>query len=754
MKIARTLPRIFIHFIKLNAAAMALCCVLHAAELRGRVTDQSGAVIAGAHVNFTAGQSTYSTISDYAGSFTISSSAHRGTLQVSAPGFSSATVEWNGSALPIAVTLNPAVVSDTVVITAERRATSLAKTAANIVVLTAAEVNRPALTLDDALRQVPGFTLFRRSNSLTANPTTQGASVRGVGANGASRMLVLNDGVPLNDAFGGWVYWDRVPRIAIDHVEVLRGGGSSLYGSSALGGVVDLTERNDTLTTIEAAGDSLSGHHVQGRISHQLSGWDFSGNGENFGNDGFFVVAAQDRGAVDTPATLAFSNGAVRAQHGLGAAGSMFASGSLFAEQRNNGTTLQANSTHLGELQTGIDDTIGKNLFSIRIYGSGEHYHQSFSSIATDRNTEALTRWQTVPSDQIGFSTYWTRPVSSARITAGVDGRFIHGESDETVFTASKPASLVSAGGRNNLLGTFAEFSQSLMRRLRVSAGLRFDWWANTEGFNQTTPFSTLRTDLSLLNSHHETAWSPRVGAVYDLAAQWQLTASAYSGFRAPTLNELYRSFRLGNVFTRANEQLQAEHLHGGEAGVRYLNRHVLLSAVYFQENVNDPVANVTLSTTAALITRQRENLGSVRARGMDSDALFLFPRVQLRAGYEYVHSVVSSFSQNPRLVDQFVPQVPFHTFTFSGSYSGFKTWTLIALFRASSRQFDDDLNQFELAPYSVLDFSVAKQIGPLTWFANASNILDTRIQTAATPILNYGSPRIVSGGVRFILKR
>lgn len=733
---------------------MALCCVLHAAELRGRVTDQSGAVIAGARVSLTAGQKTYSTISDEAGSFAIPSSPHHGTLQVSAPGFSSTTVQWDGSASPVSITLKPAVVSDTVVVTAERTATSIGETAANIVVLTAAEVNRPALTLDDALRKVPGFTLFRRSNSLTANPTTQGASVRGVGASGASRMLVLNDGVPLNDAFGGWVYWDRVPRIAIDHVEVLRGGGSALYGSSALGGVVNLTERNDTLTTVEAAGDSLSGHHVQGRISHQLSGWDFSANGENFGNDGFFVIAAQDRGAVDTPATLAFSNGSVRAQHGLGAAGSMFVSGSIFAEQRNNGTALQVNSTHLGELQTGIDETIGRNILSVRVYGSGEHYHQSFSSIATDRNTEALTRWQTVPSDQIGFSTYWTRPLSSAQITAGMDGRFIHGKSDETVFTAGIPTSLASAGGRNNLLGTFAEFSQILMRRLRLSAGLRFDWWANTEGFNQTTPLAKLTTNLTPLNSHHETAWSPRVGAVYDLAAQWQLTASAYGGFRAPTLNELYRSFRLGNVFTRANEQLQAEHLHGGEAGIRYLKRRVLLSTAYFQENVDDPVANVTLSTTAALITRQRENLGSLRAQGIDSDALFLFPHTQLRAGYEYVHSVVTSFSQSPSLVGKFVPQVPSHTFTFSGTYSGFRTWTLIALFRASSHQFDDDLNQFELAPYSVLDFSVAKQIGPLTWFANASNILDTRIQTAATPILNYGSPRIISGGIRFNLKR
>jgi outer membrane receptor protein involved in Fe transport len=292
------------------------------------------------------------------------------------------------------------------------------------------------------------------------------------------------------------------------------------------------------------------------------------------------------------------------------------------------------------------------------------------------------------------------------------------------------------------------------MRRLRLSAGLRFDWWANTEGFNQTTPFATLTTDLSPLNSHYETAWSPRIGAVYDLTAQWQLTASAYSGFRAPTLNELYRSFRLGNVFTRANEQLQAEHLHGGEAGMRYLNRSVLLSTAYFQENVDDPVANVTLSTTAALITRQRENLGSLRARGVDSDALFLFPRMQLRAGYEYVHSLVSSFSQSPSLVGRFVPQVPSHAFTFSSTYSGFKTWALIALFRASSRQFDDDLNQFELAPYSVLDFSVSKQIGSFMWFANAGNILDTKVQTAATPILNYGSPRVISGGVRFSLTK
>src|SRR4029078_13297747 len=98
-----------------------------------------------------------------------------------------------------------------------------------------------AQTLDDVLRQVPGFSLFRRSGSLTANPTAQGVSLRGVGASGASRALVLLDGVPLNSPFGGWVYWTRVPRVNIENVSVQNGASSSLYGSGALGGVVNIT---------------------------------------------------------------------------------------------------------------------------------------------------------------------------------------------------------------------------------------------------------------------------------------------------------------------------------------------------------------------------------------------------------------------------------------------------------------------------------------------------------------------------------
>ena len=91
------------------------------------------------------------------------------------------------------------------------------------------------------LRSVSGFSLFRRSSSRASNPTTHGVTLRGLSASGASRGLVLLDGVPLNDGFGGWVTWTRLPTDALDNVRVNRGAGGDTYGSDALGGVISFT---------------------------------------------------------------------------------------------------------------------------------------------------------------------------------------------------------------------------------------------------------------------------------------------------------------------------------------------------------------------------------------------------------------------------------------------------------------------------------------------------------------------------------
>ena len=131
-----------------------------------------------------------------------------------------------------------------VVVTATRTEQRLGETPASVTVLTREDIGRTAAqSLDDLLRQVPGFSLFRRSSSLVSHPTTQGVSLRGIGPSGASRALVLLDGIPINDPFGGWVYWDRVPLQSVEQVEVVRGGGASVWGNYALGGVINIITR-------------------------------------------------------------------------------------------------------------------------------------------------------------------------------------------------------------------------------------------------------------------------------------------------------------------------------------------------------------------------------------------------------------------------------------------------------------------------------------------------------------------------------
>ncbi len=142
------------------------------------------------------------------------------------------------------LTLFPLPLNEQVVVTANRTNTRIGDTPASVVSVSKEEIQTSAApAIDDILRQVPGFSLFRRSGSRNANPTTQGVSLRGVGASGAGRSLVLFDDVPLNDPFGGWTQWSRIAPIAVERIEVLRGGASSLYGNNSLSGTVNIIPR-------------------------------------------------------------------------------------------------------------------------------------------------------------------------------------------------------------------------------------------------------------------------------------------------------------------------------------------------------------------------------------------------------------------------------------------------------------------------------------------------------------------------------
>src|SRR5258706_687020 len=208
--------------------------------IQGRVSDSSHSPIANARIEFHSGTDTRLSTTDDNGTFIIPNVANEGTLLVSYPGFTPVTFgvrrDSLGNFLQIDLQAAPIVERILVSPVTSDRISAVPNSQFSI---SKQEIELSgSLAFDDVLREAPGFSLFRRSGSLFANPTSQGVSLRGVGASGASRAVVLLDGVPLNTPFGGWVYWDRLSKQSIESVEVVNCPTSHLHGTGALARVL------------------------------------------------------------------------------------------------------------------------------------------------------------------------------------------------------------------------------------------------------------------------------------------------------------------------------------------------------------------------------------------------------------------------------------------------------------------------------------------------------------------------------------
>jgi outer membrane receptor protein involved in Fe transport len=724
-------------------------------SIRGTVHDQAGAVVPAARVTVQGPGYKQSTQTTSAGDFSLAGVPEETVaLIVEASGFAHFQKSLPAAEVLADVVLAPAPVAQEVNVTANRSDIRLSDTAESISVLPRSAMDSTAAeTVDDTLRQVPGFTLFRRSGSRIANPTSQGVSLRGIGASGASRALVLYNGIPLNDPFGGWVYWGRIPSEAVGAMEVLRGGASSLYGSGALGGVINILPRDGerNLSSVDVSMGTEGTPEVSAMNSLKLGNWALESTGEVFRTAGYIVVPSDQRGTVDTPANSYHQEVGSTLRRKFGA-GDVFVTGSLYNEVRDNGTVVQKNDTQLWEVSGGTNITSVIGNLQARGYGDGESFNQTFSSIALNRNSESLVNAQHVPAQRIGGSLLWSREFGQRNsLVGGADSNLVRGFSNEETFAALRPTSHVSAGGSQLSSGVFLQDLVRLTSRLLLTLGGRYDSWDNYDAHSQTVPLvSTVKPAFTAFPDQNKQAFSPRGALLYAVNTHLSLTASAYKSFRAPTLNELYRSFRLGNTVTLANSQLTAERLAGAESGANLFFGRTRLHAAFFWMQVSDPIANVTLTTTPTLITAQRQNLGRTRTRGIETDAEWHFRKLDLRVGYQFADAVVTSFSANPRLLGLQIPQIAPHQFTFQTTYNMGAGWTLALQGRASSSQFEDDLNTSVLDPYFQLDGYVSKRLrNGLETYLAAENISNSRIMTGRTPVVTVGPPIFVRAGFK-----
>ncbi|GAC1646102.1 MAG: TonB-dependent receptor [Acidobacteriaceae bacterium] len=699
------------------------------------------------------------TVTDGLGHFALvyTSGTDTLSLRATAQGLESDRVQAGPKSIgtELLLTLHSTSLRQQITVTATRSSLDLPQTPSTVYGLSSNELqNYPASALDDKLRQHAGFELFRRASSSIANPTSQGISLRGLGSTAASRTLVLEAGVPLNDPFGGWIHWDTIPQKAVESVDLASGGGSDLYGSSALGGVIDVIPAQPTTGRFDVSafggGQDTSLFAIRGDLG--TTHWRQLIAGDSFRSEGYIPVTPTSIGPVDAPSNLHYQNLRAETDRVVGATQRAFLTGNVLNEARRNGTHLQTNGTRLWRYVAGDDWTAGqRGSGRARLFGSDEAYRQSFSSINASRTAESLTRLQKVRSQELGGSADASFVAAPAAFVTGLDLRDIRATDNETPISLGAPTGVANTTSRQRFLGGFGELLAN-RGHWSAAASLRLDGTWNLDTRSMTRPTSLPQPVVTPNRS--EFIASPRFGIVRALGSSAGLHASVFRAFRTPTMNELYRTGQVGQQITQANPLLQSERATGFEAGTNYgtSSGWLALQATYFWTEINRPISAVLISRTATSVLEKRQNLGQIISQGTELH-LDVRPHGFLSGsvGYQYAHAIVTRFSAQPLLIGNWIPQVPRHSFAgqLRAQNPGFGEIVLAA--RASGHAYDDSANTSILRTFFQLDLFARHDFGS-HWSLSATvqNLLNQRPDVARTPILTLGSPLQAQAGIDF----
>jgi outer membrane receptor protein involved in Fe transport len=768
----------------LAAAPAAVQQPAPAASVAGVVRDGAGGAVAGATVVVrTAGQEIRA-VTGPDGRFVVARPGGADVeIVVSAPGFANSRVSVAAAeaGTGLSIVLAPAPVSAAVTVTATRGEEPVGDVPASVNVITHEDIQRsPAVVADDLLRQVPTFSLFRRASSLASHPTAQGVSLRGIGPSGVSRTLVLLDGVPFNDPFGGWVHWTRVPLASADRIEVVDSPSSSLYGNYAMGGVINILTAAPTAKTfaLETQYGTRSSPKVDVSGSDVVGKLGISFNVTGFDTDGYQTVAADERGTVDNNAAVTYGNANVKLDYAVNDRVRAFGHVGYFHETRDNGKRSsfdgaeEANDTTWTTASGGVHLSLaGHNEIQATVFGDDELFHSTFLAVPPStppRSVGRMSLRQAVPTNAVGASVQWSRPFGDTQVvSAGVDWRWVDGDSQENVLDSDVGQTVTTArvtGGTQQMSGVFIQDLVKPVDRLTVTLSARIDHWRNYDAHHLET---SLATGLPTANNNpslpdrSDTVVSPHAGVLYRLTNRVSIWGGVNQGFRAPTLNELYRQFRVGQVLTLANDQLGPERLLGGEGGIEVaVTPRATWRATWFDNRVSDAVSNVTLDASPDVVTQQRQNIARTRIRGLQTDVSYrVGPSWQVSGSYLYEHARVAEVDDpmQANIVGNYLPQVPNQRGSIQVTYSNPRYVTLAVDLQAIGRQFDDDENvrtvPGESSPglpaYAVVDFSVSRAIGHnLDAFLSVQNLFDQDSIVGTLPT-TIGAPRFVSGGIR-----
>lgn len=605
--------------------------------------------------------------------------------------------------------------------------------------------------VENRLRDEAGLVQFRRSDGRSAHPTSQGATLRGLGGNASSRALVTLDGVPQADPFGGWVAWSAYDAINLGGIVVTRGGGSGADGPGALAGTIGLHSTMTDGVAASAAYGSRDSWDASLSAGTKLGSGQIAVDGRYSRGDGFMPVAEGQRGTVDRAAPYEQGGLGLRLRFDAGDDSRIEASVRGFSDRRDRGTDFT--DSKVGGLDASlrvVHDPNGGNQWLALAYVQLRDFESGFASVAAGRNSVAPALFQRVPATGLGARFEYRPAIDDANpLRVGADWRRTTGRTEEDFFfTAGVPGRHRIAGGSSDTVGAFAEWTSGDRYDgfLWALSGRVDRWWLG-EGYRLERNIAGPVITDARFAARQGWEGSGRAGVRWTSDAL-SLRAASYRGWRLPTLNELYRPFRVGAEVTTANATLKPERLWGGEVGVDWGSGGTKLSATLFANHLTNAIANVTLAPNL----NQRQNLDAIDSKGVEVSAEQLVGPVMLRATYAYTDAEVDASGGAAILDGRRPAQIAKHGGSVSlrstarGPFGGFAT------LRYVGKQNEDDLGLLALDDALTLDAGLSWHFSDAISFeARGENLFDEMVPAAisSSGIVERASPRTLWVGAR-----
>jgi iron complex outermembrane receptor protein len=601
--------------------------------------------------------------------------------------------------------------------------------------------------VENVLKDVAGFQQFRRSDSRSANPSAQGVTLRSLGGNASSRTLVLLDGVPIADPFFGYVPFTALVGDRLGGARITRGGGSGPFGAGAVAGTIELvsaTRRDLPFVSGDAFYGSDNAMSVSGNVSPDLGGGYATLSGRFERGDGFFTTPPAQRVVASARARYRDWSAGLRTVAPLDAETDLQFRGLLFGDNRtlrftgadsgSQGQDASIRLVHRGTWQVDALAYVQARNFSNKVISA-----TSFRLTLDQRNT---------PSTGIGGKIEIRPPVGPDHVLRiGVDARLAEGELFEDAYTGVAVTARRNAGGKTSTAGLFVEDDWSI-GNLVLTGGVRGDRWTITDGFFRERSGTGLSTVDNSFADRDGFEGTGRVGALFHASDAVALRAAGYTGFRLPTLNELYRPFVVFPVTTQANANLGLEKLKGAEAGIDFKPLPgVSIGLTAFYNRLDDAIANVTIAPNL----RQRRNVDAIVAKGVELTADMRFGAVSFDAAYAFSDSKVQASGISAGL-DGFTPaQSPRHSASATLGWSPISGPVLSTTVRYVGAQFEDDLETDVLRDALTVDATARLPIMKhVSVVARVENLFDETVVTRnAGGSMDYGTPQTFWIGIR-----